>query len=203
MRGWFCVLAVLALCVRGMAAGEQAEGGAGEARTLLTSGRELLTAGKSAEAIALLEKAAKLDPRSQEARFLLSAAYIEASRCEDARPILEGLLTDMPDNPMVKNNLAWVYVKSKDPSIKSAAKAVRLARAAVLDAPSDYMIWNTLSEAYYADGRYDRALQAAQSALRLSLMAGVTNTANYRELVSRCRSATGKAEGDDAGKDAE
>lgn len=48
----------------------------GESRTLLTSGRELLTQGKIPEAVALLEKARALEPQSNEASFLLSAAYI-------------------------------------------------------------------------------------------------------------------------------
>ncbi len=164
----------------------------GEARSLLTSGRALLAEGKIPEAVAILEKARKLEPQSNEAGFLLSAAYIEQGRFEDALPMLELLQKAMPDNPMIKNNLAWVYVKIKDPAIKNPGKAVKLARSAVIDAPSDYLIWNTLSEAYYAEGRYDRALRAAQSALRLSVLAGVTNTVAGKDLVARCRRAAGE-----------
>ncbi len=164
---------------------------AGEARTLLSSGRELLKQGKIPEAVALLEKARVLEPQGNEAAFLLSAAYIEQERYEEALPMLEALQKSMPDNPMIKNNLAWVYVKINDPAIKNPGKAVKLARSAMMDAPSDYMIWNTLSEAYYAEGQYDRALRAAQSALRLSMMAGVTNTVASKELVARCRRAAG------------
>lgn len=166
--------------------------GDGESRLLLTSGRELLSKGKILEAVAILEKARILEPKSNEAGFLLSAAYIEQGRFEDALPMLELLQKAMPDNPMIKNNLAWVYVKIKDPAIKNPAKAVKLARSAVIDAPSDYLIWNTLSEAYYAEGRYDRALRAAQSALRLSVLAGVTNTVAGKDLVARCRRAAGE-----------
>jgi len=164
----------------------------GESRTLLTSGRELLAAGNITEAVALLEKARMLEPKSNEAGFLLSAAYIEQGRFEDALPMLELLQKAMPDNPMIKNNLAWVYVKIKDPAVKNPARAVKLARAAVIDAPADYLIWNTLSEAYYAEGRYDRALRSAQSALRLSVLAGVTNTVSGKDLVARCRRAAGE-----------
>ncbi len=197
MRGclWVLVGAWL-LCVPFMAVGEETGGkqDATEVRTLVNSGRELLGAGKTAEAIAVLEKAVRLGPESQEARFLLGAAFIEAGRYEDAGPLLETLLKVLPDNPMVKNNLAWVYVKSKDDNVRNPAKAVRLAREAIMDAPSDYLIWNTLAEAYYADGKYERALRAAESALRLNLLAGVTNTAACRDLVSRCRKATGDGE---------
>jgi len=190
---------MVAVVVGGRCLAMAAEGpdGGTEARTLAGSGRELLMGGKTAEAVAILEKAVKLDPENKEARFLLGAACIEAGRYDDARPMLESLLVEIPDNPMIKNNLAWVYVKSKDPSVRNPAKAIKLARSAVMDAPSDYLIWNTLSEAYYAEGRYDRALRAAESALRLSLLAGVTNTTTSRELVSRCRKAAGVSGGAD------
>lgn len=197
MRRWLCGwMAAAVAWGGGLALAEEAARDSGpEVMTLVTSGRELLTAGKTTEAMAILEKAVKLDAQSNEARFLLGAAYIEAERYEDARPMLESLLTAMPDNPMIRNNLAWVYVKSKNPAVRNPAKAVKLARAAVMDAPSDYLIWNTLSEAYYAEGRYDRALRAAESALRLSVLAGVTNAAASRELVSRCRKAVDGAGG--------
>jgi hypothetical protein len=67
-----------------------------------------------------------------------------------------------------------------------------LARGALLDVPSDFSIWNTLGEAYYATGQFEKGLSAAQSGLRLSLLAGVTNTP-CRELVVRCRKAAGAA----------
>jgi tetratricopeptide (TPR) repeat protein len=203
MRRLAVVMMVAMLWTRGVVAEEATPGetaakppatvaGEGESRALLTSGRELLSKGKIPEAVAILEKARLLEPKSNEAGFLLSAAYIEQGRFEDALPMLESLQKAMPDNPMIKNNLAWVYVKIKDPAIKNPAKAVKLARSAVIDAPSDYLIWNTLSEAYYAEGRYDRALRAAQSALRLSVLAGVTNTVAGKDLVARCRRAAGE-----------
>lgn len=189
------------------AAGRQSEvaetgkAGDGEAQSLLAGGRQALTASKWAEALALFEKAARLEPDNNEAAFGLSVALIQLGRMEEALPLLERLRKAAPDNPMVMNNLAWVYVKSKDPASRKPAEAIKLARAAMLEQPSDFSIWNTLAEAYYADGNYASALRAAQNALRLSRLAGVTNDAVYVELVSRCRragsgSAT-PADGDD------
>lgn len=172
---------------------------AGEVAELLSSGRQSLQAEKWTEATALFEKALKLDPASDEAMFGLSVAYIQLEKYAEALPLLQKLNQQVPSSPMVKNNLAWVYVKSKDPAVRDPQKAVKLARAAVLDVPSDYSIWNTLAEAYYAAGQFDRALRAAQSALRLSTLAGVTNSAASRELVVRCRKAAGAAELDEMG----
>lgn len=163
-----------------------------EVSDLLSGGRASLQSEKWTEAVALFEKALKLDPGSQEAMFGLSAAYIQMEKLGDALPLLLTLNRQLPQNPMVKNNLAWIYLKSKDPAVKDTGKAIKMARDAVLDVPSDYSIWNTLAESYYAGGQFDRALRAAQSALRLSQLAGVTNAAS-RELVARCRKAAGAA----------
>jgi tetratricopeptide (TPR) repeat protein len=173
----------------------------GEAADLVSGGRQSLQEEKWTEASALFEKALSLDAGNQEAMFGLSAAYIQLSKFDAALPLLLTLNRQLPANPMVKNNLAWVYLKSKDPGVKSPSKAVKLARDAILDVPADYSIWNTLAEAYYATGQFDRALRAAQSAVRLSLLAGVTNNTASRELLVRCRKAAGANALDGAGDD--
>jgi tetratricopeptide (TPR) repeat protein len=163
----------------------------GGAADLLSGGRQSLQEEKWTEAAALYEKALSLDAGNPEAMFGLSAAYIQLNMFAEALPLLLTLNRQLPLNPMVKNNLAWVYLKSKDPAVKNPQKAVKFARDAVLDVPADYSIWNTLAEAHYAAGQFDRALRAAQSAVRLSALAGVTNNATSRELLVRCRKAAG------------
>lgn len=163
-----------------------------EVGTLLSSGRENLVAGKSTEAVALFEKALSIDPASQEAAFGLSAAFIELKRYDEALPLLEKLNREVPDNPMVRNNLAWALLHIKDQAAANAPRAIKLARSALLDVPSDFSVWNTLGEAYYAAGNFEKALQAARSGLRLSVLAGITNSP-CSELVSRCRKAAGAA----------
>lgn len=164
---------------------------AAEIASLLESGRVFLKEGKWAEAAALFEKVRAADPGHQEAAFGLSAALIETDRLPEALPMLERLYREVPDNSMVKNNLAWVYAKAKDPAVRNPEKAVKLAREAVLDVPADVSVWNTLAEAYFACGKFDRAVRAAESALRLNMLAGVTNVAPSRELVLRCKRAAG------------
>lgn len=171
-----------------------------EVSTLLMSGRNCLNDAKWTEAVALFEKARALQPSNNEAAFGLSAAYIEMKRFNDALPLLEMLAKAVPDSPMVKNNLAWVLLHVKDASGANTARAVKLARAAILDVPSDYSVWNTLGEAYYAAGKFDKALRAAESGLRLGLLAGVTNSP-CRELVGRCRKAATAAGLDDRDPD--
>jgi Flp pilus assembly protein TadD len=170
-----------------------------EVQSLLASGRQALTEGKWAEGVALFEKARKLEPTNPEADFGLSSALIGLDRLAEAMPLLESLRKIAPDNPMVMNNLAWVYAKAEDPKLRNPDKAIKLARAALLELPADYSIWNTLGEAYYAAGQFNLALRAAESAMRLARMAGVTHDDSSRELMARCRragkdSAVGKSE---------
>ncbi len=164
----------------------------GDVTELLSSGRECLINGKMTQAQALFEKACSLDPSNNEAAFGLSAAYLELKRFDQALPMLEKLNVEAPDSPMVKNNLAWALLKCSEATPANAVRAVKLARSALLDVPSDYSIWNTLGEAYYATGQFEKGLSAAQSGLRLSQLAGATNSPS-RELVVRCRKAAGAA----------
>lgn len=167
-----------------------------EVGTLLASGRGNLADSKWIEAATLFEKARQLQPSNNEAAFGLSAAYMELKRYKDALPLLEKLVKEVPDSPLVKNNLAWVLLHVQNGDASNAERAVKLARAAILDVPSDYSVWHTLGEAYYATGIYDKALKAAESGLRLSVLAGVTNSP-CRELVARCHKAlSGQDESD-------
>jgi len=162
-----------------------------EAALLAQSGRECLVSAKWTEAAALFEKARTLDPSSDESAFGLSAAYIGLKRFEEAVTLLEALEKKVPEHPMVRNNLAWALLKARGAKDGTAERAIKLARSALLDVPSDPSIWNTLGEAYYMAGKFDKALGAARSGLRLSELAGEKNSP-CRDLVDRCRKAGGK-----------
>lgn len=192
MKSAWCVMVWLAgVLVAGAEGTSTATVVSGEVADLVSSGRDCLMNGKMTEALALFEKACTLDPTHQEAAFGLSAAYLELKRFDLALPMLEKLNKTV-DSPMVKNNLAWALLKATDPKPENATRAVKLARSALLDVPSDYSIWNTLGEAYYATGQFEKGLSAAQSGWRLSQLAGMTNSP-CRELVVRCRKAAGAA----------
>lgn len=189
---WCAVVWLAGVLVAGAEGTSTATVVSGEVADLVSSGRDCLLNGKMTEALALFEKACALDPAHPEAAFGLSAAYLELRRFDQALPMLEKLNRTVPDNPMVKNNLAWALLKATNPKPENAARAVKLARSALLDVPSDYSIWNTLGEAYYATGQFEKGLSAAQSGWRLSQLAGATNSP-CRELVVRCRKAAGAA----------
>jgi Flp pilus assembly protein TadD len=172
------------------------QGGGSDIASLLSLGQDRLTDGRWQEAAAAYERAFKQDPANSEAMFGMATAYMQLERFSEALPLMEKLYKTAPDSPSVKNNLAWIYAKAKDPAIRNPEKAVRLSREAVLVAPADVNFWSTLAEGYFGCKKYDRALRAARNALQLSTLAGVTNDAPLRELVAKCEGAAGATKGE-------
>ncbi len=62
------------------------------------------------------------------------------------------------------NNLAWMYATSRDPNFFKPQKALILAQAAAALKP-DPTIWDTLAEAYLANGQPDLALRIMEEIL--------------------------------------
>ncbi len=69
-----------------------------------------------------------------------------------------------PDNPVVLNNLAWLLLTSKDPTLRDHLRAMILAQRAVLKSPEPHVL-DTLATAYWANGLVDEAISTEQEAL--------------------------------------
>ena len=158
---------------------------------LLKQAYDKIEEAKWADALNLLERARKLAPENEVVRFGLGTVYIKLDMFKEAQGLLEALCKEFPDNPALKNNLAWVYAKSKDPAIRNPEKAIRLAQDAMLGAPGDFNVWGTLAEGYYQAGRYDRAVRVAAAALNMSRAAQDPSTPEFEELYRRCQRAAG------------
>jgi tetratricopeptide (TPR) repeat protein len=91
----------------------------------------------------------------------------------------------------VLNNLAWLYATTTDLSIRDGNRAIALAQEALLIQPDDHHVWSTLSAAHYIVGNYDRALRAAEEAVRLGerMEMNPEGLQNYRQQAQRCRQA--------------
>ena len=136
-------------------------------------------------------KAALADAPSKEALFGLGTVYIKTWRYHSALDILEALAVEYPDDYYIKNNVAWIYAIAEDTQIRNGLKSVKLAQEALLIQPGSYHVWSTLSEGYYVSGRYEKALRAAQEALRLSIKmkASRKNIHTYQKQVDKCEKA--------------
>ena len=143
------------------------------------------------EALHAFNDALILDPVNKRARFGLGTTYIQLQRYHEALEILEPMVKEFPNDYLLKNNIAWLYATAKNLSIRSGAKAVQFAQDALLMAPRDFHVWSTLSEGYYISGKYDKALRAAEEALRLSLDSptGADRLEEYRRQVDKNRMA--------------
>jgi len=112
-----------------------------------------------AEPVAELERIYSL----WEERFLVYT-YFDSGRDRDfayALPIMERVLVANPENPDYYNNFAWTLASSK----RMPAKAVELALRAHELAPEDSNVMDTLAEAYYAAGDYEKAIAWEKKAM--------------------------------------
>lgn len=135
------------------------------ARFLLDIGIQYVDTGEYEEAERAYRHALEKDPGNVELRFRLGTLYVLMKRYPEGAAILHGLVEDLPDHPLVHNNLAWIYAAGEN--MKDANKALYHAREALLSAPGSYSVWNTLAEAYFIAGDYPRALRSANTALDL------------------------------------
>ncbi|MDE2335060.1 MAG: tetratricopeptide repeat protein [Rhodospirillales bacterium] len=93
-------------------------------------------------AVAAIERALELDPRSVELRNNLGAALVRAQRHSRARTVLEALVTEIGPRPGPLCNLANARVSSGDQEGGVAA-----AREAVASSPEETIAWRALGNA--------------------------------------------------------
>ena len=141
--------------------------------------------------VKLFKQALEKDPGNKRARFGLGTVLIQLKRFREAYAILQKLVAEFPEDYSLKNNLAWLLATATDDSVRNGSKAVRVAQSALLQAPSDYHVWSTLSEAYYVSGEYEKALRAARIALMMSreMRGKPSEIREYREQVMKCSKA--------------
>ncbi|TFH16314.1 MAG: tetratricopeptide repeat protein [Lentisphaerales bacterium] len=167
---------------------------------LLRTAKDATRKGDWARAEKIFRRAIELRPKDEESQFLLGTALIQTGQFREALERLEQLEKEFPDKPEVKNNLAWILIKSTDPSIRNPKRGLRYAREAVLAQPSDLNMLGTLAEAHYQLGNHDKAVRIARIVFAGAKMRGASNFAEYGNLLRRCLRAAGVTE-DESGLD--
>jgi predicted Zn-dependent protease len=132
---------------------------------LVDTGVQYAKEGEYKEAEQAYLRALQADPGNPDLLFRLSTLYIQMERFADAIELLNTLIEAFPENPMLYNNLAWIYATGG--KMKNGPMALRLAREALLMSPYTPSLWNTLAEAYYVSGQYDQALRSSEFAIEL------------------------------------
>lgn len=162
-----------------------------EVEAIVDEALAAMNRGQVDDAITGFRKTLTMDPRHRRARFGIGTALIQMFRYREALDVLEPLAAEFPDDFFVKNNIAWVYATARDLGVRDGAKAVRYAQDALFVAPNSYQVWNTLSEAYYVMGEYERSARAAEEAVRISTAANVApaSVQDYRRQAEKARRA--------------
>ncbi|MFA5687907.1 MAG: tetratricopeptide repeat protein [Kiritimatiellales bacterium] len=132
---------------------------------LLNAAQKYMEEGEYLSAEKAYLRARENYPEDAEIRFRLSTLYITMKRYSEAINYLKQLIEEYPDNPLLYNNLAWVYATGG--RVRDGALALRYAREALMLSPYMPSIWNTLAEAYYVSGEYEKAAQISTEALIL------------------------------------
>ncbi len=154
-------------------------------------GLTLITAGRAAEALEVLEPLAG-DPGDAEASSFLGLAYTYLGRAEEAESIFRRLLAADPANPRTHENLSFLAITTG-----RYQDAREHARSALELDPGLVSSWNNLGVALYNSGLKAQAIDAwrrslelapgdADTLLNLGLVeADVGNPAGAREALTR------------------
>lgn len=142
-------------------------------------------------ALEIYDKILEINPDLKSIKFAKGTLLIKKGDYEEALDILFPLMEENPGDYFIKNNIAWIYATAEDISIRNGRKSVSLAREALLQAPSDYHVWNTLSEAYFISARYEKAREVAEIAFKLARRRGVSQQKlkELAEQVRKCKQA--------------
>lgn len=110
--------------------------------------------------------AQKSTPTKEDALLygMLGNIYLQNNNIAPALDAYEKAIAINPNQPDILNNLAWTLATAQEPQFRNPSRALLLARSAVNLKPAPH-IWDTLAEAFYANGRYDDAINAEKKAL--------------------------------------
>ncbi len=115
--------------------------------------------GDGAKALANLSAWVDKNPKEAVARNVLASAYIEANQTDKAIGQYEILHKAAPKDPLILNNLAWLYSQKKDP------KAETLAAEAHKLAPQSPEILDTYAWILVQKGAVDKGLDLLKKAV--------------------------------------
>lgn len=136
----------------------------------------------------LIEKRVQQQPQNAELHVLLGDLYYSENKIARAAAEYKKALDAAPQNARALNNLAWLYATSQPEAFFKPEAALRLAEKAVRLNPRPHVL-DTLAEAYYVNGQYEKAVAAARRAL--SKAGG--NTDHYRQQLERFQKKTDTA----------
>jgi putative PEP-CTERM system TPR-repeat lipoprotein len=125
-----------------------------------------LAVGDTKAGIDILEQMQAKTPSDLSLRMALGDAWIREGTLAKAATQYEALLPTAPRNPVILNNLAWIYAKAKDP------RALKFAEDANRAAPNSREIQDTLGQ-QLVDSSTPQAVERGVWLLRLARANGL------------------------------
>lgn len=116
---------------------------------------------RAEEGLAIVRDWVGKNPNDYDSRFLITSHYINAGKFEEAIKETEAMEGTLPDNPILLNNLAWLYGEKGDP------KAIQIAEKAYKIAPQSPEVADTLGWLHFTKGDKSRALELLKKAHEL------------------------------------
>jgi len=142
----------------------------GSAHRLL--GQILSASGDVSGAVPHLRRASRLAPADAEAHGDLGVALVGTGAGRDALAEFQAALLIRPDWAAAMGRVALLLAATPDAGLRRPPEAIRMARRATEQDPSDPSLLEILAASYAAAGRFDEATDAERRALRLALVAG-------------------------------
>lgn len=139
------------------------------AETHYSIGNVFRQKGQLDDAILHYQLAIQLRPDYAEAHNNLANAFRQQGRSEEAIREYKTALAAGPGSVLVENNLAWLLATAADDRLRNGKEAVQLAEEAVLSTNgNDPIVLHTLAAAYAENREFDKAVAAAQDALKVA-----------------------------------
>jgi Flp pilus assembly protein TadD len=121
-----------------------------------------MQAGMPEKAVGVLSDWLRQTPDDTKTRHVLASSYLGMKRYDDAIQQYLALSEENADNPVVLNNLAWLYQQKED------TRAIEFAERAYALAPKSAAIVDTLGWILVDNGQYARALELLRKATVLA-----------------------------------
>jgi protein O-mannosyl-transferase len=142
-------------------------------------GSVLFQQGRTDDAIAQWQKALATQPNDAGFHTALGNAFLKKGLLKDAIAEYEHAARISRQDPMARNNLAWLLATSSDASIRDGNRAIEIAKQAVqLSGGQDANYLRTLAAAYAETGRFAEAAETGRRALQAAQTQGYSILAN-------------------------
>ncbi|RLB95973.1 MAG: hypothetical protein DRH50_02565, partial [Deltaproteobacteria bacterium] len=105
-----------------------------------------------------LKDAVVKHPKALNLKILLATFYEQTGQAKSAISVYEGLIKDMPEHPLIYNNLAYLYTEHYDDK-EHLAQAKDLVERALSKRPGDVSVLDTQAWILFRSGEPEKALE--------------------------------------------